>query len=565
MLRELRIENLLLIERAEIVFGPGFNVITGETGAGKTVLAHALDLITGGRPKPGIVRPGADEAYVEGVFDVDPENAVDLELGDAAGNLPLQRSEITLSRKVSSSGRASSYAYGRSTSAENLKSLGSQLIGLFGQHEHRTLLMSSEQLKILDGFCGQGQVEAVRAFRKSFRRMMALRRDLVELSETASNREREIGILDFEIEEIEELTADLESADELIVRHRRLANLEALRSAALGAAELIEPDGDGLGAATNLATAAAELEKVSNVEESLYKAEGRCRELTCEAQEIASELRSFESLLEGDPEELSQLDQRVGSIERIYRKHGPNSETVLEKLAELKERRNRIDRADDELAELEKEIGLLDAEMLQVAGNLTRKRKSAAKKMSEQICAELSDLDMPAASFNIEIASSDSSGIGQGGLDAVEFRLSSNPGVKESQLREAASGGELSRVMLAILSAARSRAGWPTMVFDEIDAGIGGTTANLVGQKLKQISSSESGGRQVICITHLPQVAAHACKHFTITKETGSKVTTASVREIAGDEVVAEFCRMLGAEEFDTGARKHAQELLKAA
>lgn len=565
MLRELRIENLLLIERAEIVFGPGFNVITGETGAGKTVLAHALDLITGGRPKPGIVRPGSDEVYVEAVFDLSLEAVGDLDFGDAADNLSGGRDEITLSRKISSSGRTSSYISGRSSSADTLKTISSQMMALFGQHEHRALLSHGEQLKILDGFCGQDHVDAVRSFRKSFRKMMALRRSLAELSETASNREREIGILDFEIEEIEQLASDLEIADELTVRHRRLANLEALRSAALGAAEMIEPDGDALGAASSLVSAAAELEKVSEVEESLGRAEDRCRDLACEAREIASELRSFESLLEGDAEELSRLDQRVGSIERICRKHGPNAETVLEKLAELKESRKRIDRAGDELAELENEIGTLDTDLQRAAANLTQKRKSTANKMAEKVCAELSDLDMPAASFNIEVTGPDSSRMGQSGLDSVEFRLSSNPGVMESQLREAASGGELSRVMLAILSAAHSQAGWPTMVFDEVDAGIGGTTANLVGQKLKQISSSESGGRQVICITHLPQVAAHASKHFTIAKEAGPEVTTASVLEITGDEVVAELCRMLGAEEFDTGARKHAEELLKAA
>ena len=565
MLRELRIENLLLIEKAEIQFGPGLNVITGETGAGKTVLAHALDLITGGKPRSGIVRPGAKEAYVEGVFDLESELIGELELGETAENLPQDRSEIVLARKVSATGRSSAYAYGRTTSAENLREIGTQLIAFFGQHEHRALMLSAEQIKMLDEFCGDGHMEEVKKFRSLYRKHLKLSRRLDELHDIASNREREIGILDFEIGEIDEVVADLEEADELMVRHRRLANLESLRSASLESAGLIEPEDETPGIAMNLSTAVAHLDAVSGVEGKLDEVAERCRGMACEAQELARELRSFEALLEGDPGELTELDERLGSLNRLFNKHGPTAQVVLEKHEELREKRSRIDRADDELAELEKEVIIMERELKDAADRLTRKRKSMALKMKKCVCTELSDLDMPSASFNIEITDVKNRELGQRGRDSVEFRLASNPGVAEALLKEAASGGELSRVMLAIVSAARTQGGWPIMVFDEIDAGIGGTTANSVGKKLKQISGRKEDDRQVVCITHLPQVAALADKHFSINKRTEKKIATASVDEIAGDDVVQELCRMLGADEADSGAKKHAQELIRAA
>ena len=566
MLRELHIENLLLIERADIKFGSGLNVITGETGAGKTVLAHALDLIIGGKPKSGIVRPGADEAYIEGVFDLTPEVISDLELGDSAENIQLGESEIVLSRKVSAAGRTRAYAQGRSTSADTLKALGTRLIAFFGHYEHRALLRPAEQLKILDGFCGQDHLKSVSSFSNGYRRLSKLRRRQEDLREVAANREREIGILDFEIDEIEQVVGDLKNADELHLRHKRLANLESLRSATLKAAELMEPQEDIPGAAANISMAAIELDGVSGVEKRLDEIAERSRGLAYEIQDMASELRSFESSLEGDAGELTQLDERIGSMQMLFRKYGSSARVVLERLDELHQKRDSIDRADDELSKLDKEAVTLEAEINKAAGQLSRKRKRAATSMRKGICVELTDLGMPAASFDIDIRDSNSEHeAGITGWDSIEFQLAPNPGVATAQLKEAASGGELSRVMLAIISTARSQGGWPTTVFDEIDAGIGGTTANAVGRKMHQIGRSGEGDRQVLCITHLPQVAALADRHILINKETGTDVATTSVFEIKNDDIVVELCRMLGADKSDSGARKHAEELLSAA
>ena len=541
--------------------------MTGETGAGKTVLAHALDLIIGGKPKSGIVRPGADEAYVEGVFDLTPDVIGDLELGDSAQNIRLGESEIVLSRKVSAEGRTRAYAQGRSTSADTLKAIGTRLIAFFGQYEHRALLQQAEQLKTLDGFCGQDHMKSVTSFGKGYRRLLKLRRKQEDLREVAAHREREIGILDFEIDEIEAVVDDLKNADELHVRHRRLANLESLRSATLKAAELMEPQEDiPGGAAPNTSMAAVELDGVSGVEKRLDEIAERSRGLAYEIQDMASELRAFESSLEGDADELAQLDERIGSMQMLFRKYGSSARAVLERLDELHQKRDGVDLADDELSKLEKEEVTLEAEIKKVAGQLSRKRKRAATAMRKGICVELADLGMPAASFDIDIRISDNEHeMGMTGWDSVAFQLAPNPGVAAAPLREAASGGELSRVMLAIVSTARSQGGWPTMVFDEIDAGIGGTTANAVGRKMHQIGRSGEGDRQVLCITHLPQVAALADRHILINKETGADVATTSIFEINNDDIVVELCRMLGADESDPGARKHAEELLSAA
>jgi DNA repair protein RecN (Recombination protein N) len=316
VLLELRVENLLLIERAELRLAPGLNVLTGETGAGKTVLAHALDLLLGGKARAQIVRPGAAEAYVEGVFEL-PE-ALRHELGE---RLPAEADEVVLARRVTAEGRTRAYVNGRSASVGDLRELAEPLVAFYGQHEHRRLMLASSQLELLDGFCGAEHLERRAALGATYARARQLERSLEELAERASGRERELDLLEYELAEIEVAAPDEAEEQELLAARGRLRHLEALRAAALGAAEAASPE-DGVGAAALLAGGGAALDGVAGVDAALDALTERWRALAIEAQELAGELRGYAEGLEGDPGALEATEERLAVLDRLKRKHG---------------------------------------------------------------------------------------------------------------------------------------------------------------------------------------------------------------------------------------------------
>src|SRR5437764_617009 len=442
MLTELRVENLLLIERAELRLGAGLIAITGETGAGKTVLAHALDLLLGGRPRSGIVRPGASEAYVEGVFSLSPDALEGDELADLRARLPDDNDELVLGRRVGTEGRTRAFVQGRSASAADLQQLGGRLLAFFGQHEHRKLTVASAQLNLLDGFCG---------------------------AEHLALRDRYAG------------------------EHRR-----------------------------------------------------------------AGVLRRYADGLDAEPGRLDEVESRLGGYDRLKRKHGGTVEAVLAHADHCRAELARLESADVDLGRYEQELGAATAQERALTEQLTEARSKAAPRLARAVREELAQLAMADAQFDVRLEPRDE--LGAAGADRAEFVVAPNPGVPAGPLREIASGGELSRVMLALMSVAGT-GGADTLVFDEVDAGVGGQTARAVGERLRRLAS----GRQVLCITHLPQIAALADAHFRIEKETSAASSQASVEALEGQAVVAELCRMLGADTSDAGARRHARQLLAAA
>ncbi|MBX5440059.1 MAG: DNA repair protein RecN [Solirubrobacteraceae bacterium] len=552
MLLELRVENLLLIERAELRLAPGLNVLTGETGAGKTVLAHALDLLLGGKARSGIVRPGAAEAYVEGVFEL--PDALRGELGE---RLPADAEEVVLARRVSAEGRTRAYVNGRSASASDLRELAEPLIAFYGQHEHRRLTLSSAQLDVLDGFCGPEQAarRAGAAAAGAGGRGLEARREA--LRERAGSRERELDLVAYELAEIEEVAPTVEEKRELEAERARLRHVEALRGAALAAVEAIAPeDGDG-GASSLLARAGVELDGVAGVDETLDPLVERFRALAVEADDLAGELRRYAEGLEAEPGRLDAVETRLAAIERLERKHGGSVEAVLAHAEHCRSRRDELLGAGEALEEAEAALGEARAELRAVADELHAARAAAGPALAEAVRARLAELAMDGATFEVALHEREP---GPTGADTVEFLIAANPGVPAGPLRDIASGGELSRVMLALMGVA-NEAGGATLVFDEVDAGIGGVTARAVGEQLRALGE----GRQVICITHLPQVASMADRHFSIAKDTSVDPAVTTVTELAPDAVVGELVRMLGADADDLAARRHAQELLKAA
>ena len=615
VLEELRVENLLLIERAQLRLAPGLNVLTGETGAGKTVLAHAFDLLLGGRARPGIVRPGAGEAYVEGIFDL--PDALGEQLGE---RLPSDASEIVLARRVGSDGRTRAYLNGRSANVAELRDLGGLLVSFYGQHEHRKLTVSAAQLEILDDLCGPEQARRLSACAQAFAETGRLAGRLDALGELARARELEMDLLEYELAEIDSAALDEREHEKLLAARERLRRLDALNLAAGAGADALSPDSpEAPGAAQLIAGAVPHLEALAGVDPRLDALAERLRGLVIEARELAAELHGYsERSAPQDPDgwvgepagenlSLDALEERLALIERLERKYGGSIQSVLEHAERSRARREELAGAEVALAEATAQLREARACLDGHVEALRLARRSAAPRLAVAVREQLASLAMGDATFEVVVTDRQA---GPSGGDLVEFLIAPNPGVPAGPLREIASGGELSRVMLALTTAngqdtlaevaaasrkvpaasgngrgspraagaapARSRGaragaggaragrGSPspaTLVFDEVDAGIGGQTARAVGARLRELGES----RQVLCITHLPQIASLGDRHFSIVKDTSVDPTCARVLELGESEVVSELVRMLGADTADTAARRHARDLRRAA
>jgi DNA repair protein RecN (Recombination protein N) len=559
VIKELRVENLLLIEHAELTLSEGLNVLTGETGAGKTVLAHALDLLLGGRARSGIVRPGAREAYVEGTFDV-PESI--------AKRLPdfievSEDDELIVARRVSQDGRTRAYVNGRSVTVADLRELGQNLIAFYGQHEHRKLTLAAAQLQTLDAFCGPEQERRRVQCAEAHRKVLAIEAALAERSEIGETREREIALLEHELEEIETVDPEQAEYDDLLARRERLKRMDALSGSVSGAIHaLCGDERQETGAIEMLALAASRLSGVEGIDNQLDKLSSRHRELLLEAEDLALETRIYSENLAGESGDLDSVEDRLSQLERLMRKHGDSIASVLEYAANAKRRLGELRGAELSFNELTSRLESARRKRQTHIKALHDTRASAAPKLAEEVRERLASLSMPDVSFQITLRDCPP---GPSGADSAEFMIATNPGVQAGSLRDIASGGELSRVMLALMVVACERASPAserlTLVFDEVDAGIGGHTARAVGECLRQLAK----GRQVICITHLPQIASLAARHFSLIKDTTANPTRTAVIELDESAVVSELVRMLGAPEQDEAARSHAHELRRAA
>lgn len=552
MLHELRVENLLLIERAELRLDSGLNIISGETGAGKTVLAHAIDLLLGGKPRSGIVRPGAAEAYVEGVFTRPGDLSNDL-----SDLMPPDADEIVLARRVTSQGRSRAYICGRSASAPDLRALGEKLLSFYGQHEHRKLMLASSQLEILDSFCGPAQQKRRSDLLVTYSKLRALQASRRELADQSADRERELDLLRWELAEIEEVAPTEAEEQKLSEQRDRLRHGEKLALSTTTASALLAGDDGETGVSTALAHATAALDDVQGLDQNLDKLRERVGSVALELDDIISELSQYEVGVDGEKVTLDDVELRLSAFDRLKRKHGGDIPAVLahaeqarQRIADMSDVSGALERIDREIADV--------AQQADTQVNALRKaRKAAVTKLEHSVLERLTQLAMDGASFTIELTDCE---LGPTGADDVEFMLKANKGVPAQPLRDTASGGELSRVMLALLSSA-AQAGPASLVFDEVDAGIGGKTACAVGEQLQTLAVD----KQVICITHLPQIAALANRHFTISKDPTSEPARTTVTQLVDGAIVGELVRMLGANDDDAAARRHAQELLKAA
>jgi DNA repair protein RecN (Recombination protein N) len=557
MLYELRVENLLLMERAELRLAEGLNILTGETGAGKTLLAHALDLLLGGKARSGIVRPGAPEAYVEGVF------SLPVGFDGSDERIPAGAEELVLARRVWPDGRTRAYVCGRAATVADLRELGGAMLAFYGQHEHRKLMLGTVQLDVLDAWCGSEQAELRTRTRAEYEQVRELERRVEELRGLAGARERELDLLAFELSEIEAAAPSEEEAESLSVDRDRLRNIETLRAAAATGVSALAPDG-GEAVCDAIARATYELEVAASLDAGLTAVARRLDALRLEAEDVAGELRGYLLELDGEGSgRLEQVEERLALFARLERKHGGTIADVLAHAERCRERCAELDGADQSLGAAQAELHAARDRLTALSDELSARRTRAAPELGAAVRERLAELAIADAEFEVELSPRED-GCGPRGRDAVELLIAPNAGVPPAPLRDIASGGELSRVMLALLGAAHGETGsgeQPVLVFDEIDAGIGGHTARAVGEQLRGLAA----GRQILCITHLPQVASLAQRHFRIVKRTQEGAARTEVEQLTGDDVVGELVRMLGADEHDRAARGHARELLKAA
>src|SRR5688500_7378152 len=398
MLLELRIENLLVIERAELRLGSGLNAITGETGAGKTVLAHSLDLLMGGKARPQVVRPGVSEAYVEGVFEVPAGLWDDPELAELAERSPVDADELVIARRVGTSGRTSAYVQGRSASASDLKLLGTRLLAFFGQHEHRKLTLSSAQLDILDGFAGPDHLELRESYRAAHRAVRGAERELADLADREGTRERDLDLMRFELDEIDAAAPDAEERAELGAERERLRHAEGLREAAAGAlAAIAGADDDGTGAAGALAVSEGALGSAAGVDPALDVLGERVAAAALDLADLASELRAYVDGIEAEPGRLEAVEERLALIERLERKHGGSIEAVIAHAERCRAEIERLEGAEELAGELAERVDAARSERAALAARLSKSRRKSAPKLEAAVAEALAGLAMDGA------------------------------------------------------------------------------------------------------------------------------------------------------------------------
>jgi DNA repair protein RecN (Recombination protein N) len=536
LLRRLRIENLVLIREADLEPGSGLNAITGETGAGKTILAQAIGLLLGAKGDAAFVGPGADEAYVEAEFDV-PAGLLDEDELEALAELkPEDEDGLVLARRVFADGRTRAYAWGRSAAREDLAAAAERLIAMSGQFEQRRLARPSYQLDVLDAFAGEEQLRLRAELRAAWRELGAARRRHEQLSGGAAAEEARLAELRALVEDTDGLTEDAEDA--LRGERERLRHVTELADAAGRALAALAPD-EGDGATALIGGAERSLAEVAGLAPELEVAAGELRDIELRLNEATLELRRFLDSLQAEPDRLEQVEselERIADAKRRFR-----CETYVELLARAADARAELAALADGADPLQAAAAALaeaEKRTTELADRLSKNRRSAADPFATAVEAELHGVGLGDGEFRAELRERDP---GATGIDDVSFLIRPNAGLPFAPVAETASGGELSRIALAIAAVG----GGETMVFDEIDAGIGGETAHAVGETLRRLAERA----QVITITHLPQIATVADRHFSVQKIPGDPTHT-RIEALDEDGRQEEVRRMLGGQEF---------------
>ena len=555
MIKLLHIENIAVIEKADVEFNSGLNVLTGETGAGKSIVIDALSAVTGSRTSRDVIRTGAEFASVTAVF----SNADCAWFGEN-GIEPDESGDAFISRKISADGKNTCRVNGVPVSATQLRELGALLLDIHGQNDGRKLLDEGAHLSYLDAFGNLG--DALESFRDMFRNLRAKKAEIEKLSMDEREKERRIDTLKHQIEEIERAKLRPGELEELSTRRELLLNASKLTEAVETAFEaLYGGDNSAVGAVALVGDAQAMLDRASRYSDGLRVLSERLSDLCYTAQDISDELRDFRAQLDFTPGELDELEARIDVLKRIVRKYG-GEEEALEYLERGKSELFDIVDSSNKLAKLESELGKCVQEAVKCAGELSQMRKATATSLQSRVMDELTQLNMPGVIFSVEFYPARGEyGLCANGCDEVCFLMSANAGETPGRINRIASGGELARIMLALKNVLSVKQETGAMVFDEIDTGVSGIAAQRVGEKLAKLAQR----RQVLCVTHLPQLAVMADTHFEIQKSVIEGRTFTHVNALDFEGRKKEIARLSAGENITTTTLKSAAEQLAAA
>ncbi len=561
MVEEVTIRGLGVIDEAVLELSPGFNVLTGETGAGKTMVVTSLGLLFGGRADPQRVRPGADRASVEGRIIVASDSKVTARLEEAGGEL--DDGTLIVTRTVSAEGRSRAHLGGRSVPVSMLITIADDLVAVHGQSDQQRLLQPGRQRAALDRYAGAAIDKPMRAYTAAYQRHRQVTALLDELTTRARERAQEADLLRFGFEEIEKVDPKAGEDAELTAEEEKLGHADALRTAATTAHEALLGDPGAAVAAADtvglLGAARNALEAVRDHDQALAALADRVAEANYLVSDVGTELAAYAESVEADPARLAAVQERRAALTSLTRKYGETVADVLAWAERSAQRLTELDGDDERIEELRAEHAELTERLAELAAELTAVRQEAAERFSAAVTEELIALAMPHARI---VASVTQTGeFGPYGVDEVELRLAAHPGAPPLPLHKGASGGELSRVMLAIEVVFAGADPVPTFVFDEVDAGVGGKAAVEIGRRLARLARSA----QVIVVTHLPQVAAFADQHLVVEKSDDGTVTRSGVTTLDQDGRVRELSRMLAGLEDSELGRAHAEELLALA
>lgn len=553
MLISLQVRNFAIIDQAEVEFAPGMTVLTGETGAGKSILVDALGLVLGERGGTGITRTGTNRAEFTAEFDL--QNLPDARLWLEEQMLDVDDA-CNLRRVINADGRSRAFINGNTVPLQSLKALGEMLLDIHGQRFHQSLGRREVQRNLLDYYGGLNEVRA--KTETTFAEWQAVAAQIASLEAADTDRASRLELLQFQITELDALALDTDEIAALSQERQKLQNRGRLAESVTGALHRLY-DGDPLNAQRLIAEAMQAIEQMCEIDPSLKPIASLLQDANIQVSEAQDMLRRYGDALDMDPARQNWVEERLDAIYALARKHRVETAELADLHRTLRQQLDDLERAGEYCAKLADEVAVAEADFRNLAAQLSAGRKKAAGNFSSAVTGTMENLGMPGGVFEIRISPRDRSAPRSWGVDDIEFLISANPGQPLMPLSRIASGGELSRMSLSIQVIASDGSTIPTMIFDEIDSGIGGGVAEMVGLKLRELGET----RQVVCVTHLPQVASLADHHFRIFKISDGKSTKTAVTNLGIDERVEELARMLGGVKITARTRDHAAEMLR--
>lgn len=552
MLTNLRIENVAVIEKVSISFEKGLNILTGETGAGKSIVIDAINAVLGERTTKQIVRNGADSAKVTAYFDFIGENVIDvLKSLDIE---PEEDGSLLINRVITADGRSSCRINGQPVTVSMLRQVGNELISICGQHDSQKLLQSENHIVYIDSLGGTS--ELLEDYRTVYTKACEIKKELDSLKRNDSDNRQRLDFLKYQIDELERADIQIGEKERLNNEKRKIKDREKITSALYSAHSIISGDENTSGLCDNLYHLSSFLAQLRDYDSEFGEYEKSVDDLRYELEDCLSALNRMSSSFEDEEVDIDSIEERLDIIYRLSKKYGSTEEEMLKTLERLQKEYHSITTSDERAEELEEEYNQISQLLRKKASILSEKRKSFCVEFEKQIMQQLAYLDMPGAVFKVDFKTVNP---GSNGIDDVQFLLSANAGQEPKPLSKIASGGELSRIMLAIRCALAESESVSTLIFDEIDTGISGRAAHKVGYKLKQLSS----GFQVICVTHLAQIAAGADNHLLIEKRTEEGKTFTLVTNLESDARIKEIARIIGGDIITQATLSSAEELIK--